>query len=391
VTLIVSALALALLGFDLTGGMDFFGAFISIPLALLPFSLMAALLAVRVPANRVGWFLGISGLMFQLTIAANRYAWIALVSAPGRWPGGEVAAVLSNVAFSPGLGCAALMLLYFPTGRGLGGRWTWIERVMVTLVALGSAGQLFKDAPMQLNGPLPEGVAPIVVANPLVLPGPVGAILTLLSHLLDNATVPLILVGPLSLFVRYQRSSVATREQIKWITYTGAVSFTIVVASNFVSGALSDWLWVAGIVSLGLLPIAIALAIFRYRLYDIDVLIRRTLIYAALSAVLLVAYVAGVALLQTVLAPLTAGSGVAVAISTLAVVALFQPVRRRIQAAVDRRFYRGKYDAERTLDSFAGRLRDEVDLESVRAELLTAVGETLQPSHASVWLREAKS
>jgi hypothetical protein len=260
---------------------------------------------------------------------------------------------------------------------------------MVTLVALGSAGQLFKDAPMPLNGPLPEGVAPIVVANPFVLPGTIGAILTLLSHLLDDATVPLILVGPLSLFVRYRRSSAMTRQQIKWITYTGAVSFTVIVASNFVPGGLSDWLWVAGIVSLGLLPVAIALAIFRYRLYDIDVLIRRTLVYAAVSAVLLLTYVAAVALLQTILAPLTAGSGVAVAISTLAVVGLFQPVRTRIRAAVDRRFYRAKYDAERTLDRFAGRLRDQVELESVRAELLSAVGETLQPSHASVWLRKA--
>ena len=139
------------------------------------------------------------------------------------------------------------------------------------------------------------------------------------------------------------------------------------------------------------MPIAIALAIFRYRLYEIDVLIRRTLIYAALSAILVAAYVGGVALFETVLAPFTGGSGVAVAISTLGVVALFQPLRRRIQNAVDRRFYRATYDAERTLDSFAGRLRDEVDLESVRADLLHAVRETVQPDHASVWLREAKS
>ena len=170
--------------------------------------------------------------------------------------------------------------------------------------------------------------------------------------------------------------------------YAAAISVGLLLI-GFLSppGPVAEVAQAASLVGIGLLPIAIGIAITRYRLYDIDVLIRRTLIYAVLSAVLLATYVAGVALLQTILAPLTAGSGVAVAISTLAVVALFQPVRARIQAAVDRRFYRAKYDAERILDRFAGRLRDQVELESVRAELLTAVGETLQPSHASVWLR----
>jgi len=122
-------------------------------------------------------------------------------------------------------------------------------------------------------------------------------------------------------------------------------------------------------------------------LYDIDVLIRRTLTYAALSALLFVAYVTGVALIQFVFSPVTSGNGLAVAISTLAVVALFQPLRRRIQSSFDRRFYRRRYDAVRTLDSFAVRLRDEIDLDALRAELITAVGATVQPTHASLWLR----
>jgi hypothetical protein len=390
-TLILSALALALLAFDLVLGPGFWGIFLVIPIALLPFPIMSALLAIRIPGNRVGFLLGLCGFLSQVSVAANGYAWIALVRDPGRWPAGELVAVLSNAAFPPALGCAAMLLLYFPNGRGLGGRWTWIERLLVAEVVIGSVGLLFKDVPIQINGPATEGGPQTLITNPLVFSGPVGGFLSLLSHLMDNATAPLILAGPISLFVRYRRSSETTREQIKWLAYGGAISFTIIVASNLAPGDLANWLWVGGIVSLGLLPIAIALAIFRYRLYDIDVLIRRTLIYTALSAVLVAVYVGGVAVFEALLSPLTGGSGVAVAISTLGVVALFQPVRRRIRGAVDRRFYRANYDAERTLDAFAGRLRDQVELDSVRTELLAAVGETLHPSHASVWLREAKS
>jgi len=140
--------------------------------------------------------------------------------------------------------------------------------------------------------------------------------------------------------------------------------------------------------SFALIPIAIGFAILRHRLYDIDILIRRTLIYAVLSAVLVVAYVSAVALIQFAVSPITSGNALAVAISTLAVVALFQPLRRRIQSAVDRRLYRRRYDAARTLDTFAGRLRDEVDLDFIRAQLVQAVYETVQPTYASLWLRD---
>ena len=182
------------------------------------------------------------------------------------------------------------------------------------------------------------------------------------------------------------------RQQLKWVgaaaLLLGLDLIAVMLLATFgaipESGGVTFVLLALGI---ALLPVAVGIAILRYRLYDIDVLIRRTLVYAAVSAVLLAAYVGGVALFESLLAPFTAGNGIAVAISTLAVVALFQPVRRRIQSAVDQRFFRAKYDAERTLDAFAARLRDEVDLEAVRADLLDAVYETIQPAHASVWLR----
>ncbi len=142
------------------------------------------------------------------------------------------------------------------------------------------------------------------------------------------------------------------------------------------------------VIGIGLLPVAIGIAVMRYRLYDIDVLIRRTVVYGAVSAALVATYLGAAVLFQAVLRPFTSGSELAVAGSTLLVVALFQPFRSRIQGAVDRRFYRSRYDAARTLDAFGARLRNEVDLDSVRADLLGVVHDTVRPAHASVWLRE---
>ncbi|MDP9321367.1 MAG: hypothetical protein M3P16_09755 [Chloroflexota bacterium] len=218
--------------------------------------------------------------------------------------------------------------------------------------------------------------------------GPLGDLVLLAGSTMLRIFPALALIAAAALVFRFRRSRGVEREQLRWLMYTAAVSVGLLLIGFLTPpGPAAAVAQVASLAGIGLLPIAIGIAITRYRLYDIDVLIRRTLIYAVLSAVLLATYVAGVALLQTILAPLTAGSGVAVAISTLAVVALFQPVRTRIQATVDRRFYRAKYDAERTLDAFAARLRDEVDLAALRGELLGAVNDTVQPAHASVWLR----
>ena len=358
--------------------------FVVIPFAVSPLAFVGALLVFRVPRNAVSWLLSASGLLFEATFFANTYAWLALAREPGRWPAGELVAAIGSALFAPAVSFAVLMLLFFPSGRGLGGRWTWVERALMALVVTIVATRLFKEVPIEVTRP--DG-PPVTFPNPFALSGLPGRIMTVVGHVGDSWTFPIVLAGPLSLFVRYRRSSPTERAQIKWLAYAGAVSLTLLVGSNLASGEISDWLWASGTCTLGLLPIAIAVAIFRYRLYDIDILIRRTLIYASLSAVLLATYVAAVALLELVLAPHTGGNGIAVAVSTLAVLALFQPVRRRIQGAVDRRFYRAKYDAERTLEVFASRLRDQVDLAALEAELLSVVGETLQPVQASVWLR----
>jgi hypothetical protein len=368
---------------------DYFGILLVIPIALLPLGLVGAVLVARIPGNRIGWLLALAGVALELLFAGSAYGWAALVRGPGSLPYGELGAIVGNGTFAPALGSLVLLLLFFPTGRGLGGRWTWVERSIVGLIVAIVVINLFKEAPLQLNGPLatPDSGSTFI-ANPLALHGVAASVISSIAFLAESWTIVVVLIGPVSLLVRYRRSSAIERAQIKWIAYAGTLAFALLVASDFIPGDLSNWLWAGGVVALGLLPMAIALAIFRYRLYDIDLLIRRTLIYAAVSAVLLAAYVAGVALFQLVLAPITAGSGVAVAISTLAVLALFQPVRRRIQEGVDRRFYRSRYDAARTLDSFAVRLRDEVDLDAVRADLLGSVQQAMAPAHMSLWLRE---
>jgi hypothetical protein len=232
------------------------------------------------------------------------------------------------------------------------------------------------------------GDAPRSIANPFALHGPVGDLLLLVASGI-NIFLPLLLIAPLALVVRFRRSRGIERQQLKWLTYATAITFGLVVIPFVVPpGPIKTLAAATATFGIGLLPIAIGVAVTRYRLYDIDVLIRRTLIYAAVSAVLLAAYIGGVALVQFILAPVTSGNGLAVAISTLAVLALFQPLRRRIQEGVDRRFYRSRYDAARTLDSFAVRLRDEVDLDAVRADLIASVRQTMAPAHTSLWLRE---
>jgi hypothetical protein len=239
------------------------------------------------------------------------------------------------------------------------------------------------------------------IPNPLVRPGAAAfAVPVAISAML--AAVGSILMGVRALRRRFSWSTGIERQQLRWFVFVWTIAGMTLV---LVYLALGVFFVVSGeqvlvepplavrvpvwfnILTFVLIAPAVGVAVLRYRLYDIDVLIRRTVVYTALSTVLIAAYLVGLASFQAILAPITSGSAVAVAISTLAVVTLFQPMRTRIQAAVDRRFYRSRYDAERTLDAFSVRLRDEVDLDAVRSDLIDAVQRTVQPAHASVWLR----
>jgi hypothetical protein len=371
--------------------LDYFGPSIVLGLPMLPFAIVGSFLVLRRAGDPIGWLLGVAGALFQLGFLLAAYAYTSL-QANAASPGGEVAAwFLSSVYATALFGLVLSAVVRFPDGRPPGRvfailLWASVACVVITVVA-GALANRPIDVPRPLVGQL-AGDPTQVIPNPFALDGSLGDLLRLVGSAMIRIFPVLALIAASALVVRFRRSRGVEREQLRWLMYTAAVTVALILI-GFLSprGAVADVAQAASLVGIGLLPVAIGIAITRYRLYDIDVLIRRTLIYAAVSAVLLTTYVAGVALLQTILAPVTAGSGLAVAISTLAVVAVFQPVRRRIQAAVDRRFYRANYDSERTLDAFAARVRDEVDIAALQAELLGAVNETVQPAYASVWLR----
>jgi hypothetical protein len=329
------------------------------------------------PSNRIGWLLCASGLAGSGEHLAGEYAGAAIFGTA--LPGGEIAAWIFTwlmVFHLAPLG--TFVLLLFPDGRLPSRRWApvaWAAAGATAAFAIGTA---------LLPGPIPV----LGIANPLGWPEFADLMLLVVSvgFVLVALTAALC---ALSLVLRYGRASGIERLQIRWVAFASILGVAGLVVILVLGLPLATSALIASIAVVPL-PTAMAIALMRYRLYDIDVLINRTLVYAGVSALLVAVYVASVVLFQAILRPLTGGSELSVAASTLFVVALFQPVRHRVQDVVDRRFYRSRYDAARTLDAFSVRLRNDVALESVQADLLDVVGATVRPTHASVWLREAR-
>jgi hypothetical protein len=371
---------------------DWFGLFIIFPYAFGTFAGVGLIVALRWPRHPIGWLFLVGGAFFALNFTTRAYAWRALVDAPGTLPGGETALLLTTILGPLANGVLPVSALIFPTGRLPWRRGA--AAFLATIAALFAAytvARAFAPTPLRLPYALSTGARydmPII-PNPLAINGPVGEALAALIPALTAALVPFVIVCVLVFVVRFVRSSGIERLQLKWFVYATSLSLSFfAVAGTLGSGTLSGVAWVLSQVFLGLIPLAVGIAIFRYRLYDIDVLINRTLVYGATTATLLAAYALAALAAHAVLSPFTQGSELAVAVSTLAVAALIQPVRRSIQSAVDRRFYRSRYDAARTVDALATRMRDEVDLDAVRRELVAVARDTMQPAHASLWLRE---
>jgi hypothetical protein len=341
-----------------------------LPVAL-PFVAVGGLLSSKRPANPIGWLFLAFGCMASVDFAAASYAYRALE--PGSsLPAADVAASVYAHFWHPGFGLFVFAFLLFPNGHLLSPRWRWFAGVVV-----------FTYGGLLLSGPFDTDYINEAIdgAKPL-FHGTVGQAGTLVFGALLAFNLLLLPISAASLLLRLKRSTGDERQQVKWFVYTVAFVILFFPISVLVVGNGG-----VGVLLFPLIPISAAVAILKYRLYDIDVVVNRTLVYGALTATLGVIYIGSILLLQLVLNALTSDSGLAVAASTLAVAALFRPARSRIQEMVDRRFYRRKYDAARTLERFGAQLRDEVSLASLSTELRTVVVDTMQPSHVSLWLR----
>jgi hypothetical protein len=357
------------------GELSIFGTFLAFPI-------VGALIASRHPKNPVGWICLAIGLFWMLIFLGN--------SIPGSGPYPVTTDALTQATWIPPVGLLGIyLILLFPDGKLPSRRWrplAWLSGVVMVLASLGIT---FSPGPLEghpgVRNPFGLEGAPWVASA--------GIFILLLLPLC-------MLASALSLVMRYRHSRGEEREQIKWIAFAASVVgllYLITLVSSFTYsgpwGGAGTPLWLgllqrAALASFTAVPIAVGFAVLRYRLYEIDILINRTMVYGSLTAMLIAVYFGGIVVLQRIFVLLTGQqSTLAVVASTLLIAALFTPLRRRIQGFIDRRFYRKKYDARKTLESFSTKLRDETDLEALNNDLVGVVRETMQPAHVSLWLR----
>jgi hypothetical protein len=343
------------------------------------FAAVAALILRREPRHAVGWIFAIVAVSGGAVHLLQEYALLALFARPPL-PGGTWAAWIVHWAWFGEIVLLMIVLpVVFPTGRPLTTRWRGVLWLAAGAFVLTSASTALTP------GPITEAF--VEFSNPIgIEDGPI-------QRVLRSSAPPVLFVSiaaaVASLIVRFRRARGVERQQMKWLVYALFVLAMTFGASAtlFLGGQPSALAEIAAALAVLLIPAAVGIAILRYHLYDIDLLIKRTVVYGATTAAIATTFFLGILTLTQVLRPITQGNELAVAASTLASFALFQPIRRRVQDAVDRRFDRSRYDASRALDSFAERLRDEVDLDTLRADLIGAVRHTMAPAHTSLWLR----
>jgi hypothetical protein len=350
------------------------------PLALTASAVVGGLVASRRPENPIGWFFLSGALCFAFVAFASGYATYGLLTAPGTLPGARAIAWPLSWLWVPGVMLLLVFVpLYFPDGHLVSRRWRWIVRFALVFGLSATVHSAVSPGEMQDTG----------IANPLGIEV-LKPFLDLFERLVFWLYFPLLFTAAASLVVRFRRSGSVERQQIKWLGLAAlAIPVWFLTNKPVQAAAPNLFLILDAVVVFALIPVAAGIAILRYRLYDIDVIINRTLVYGALTASLVLLYLGGIALLQGLFRALTGQeSSLAVVASTLAIAALFSPLRRRIQGFIDRRFYRSRYDAARTLETFSARLRNETDLDELNGELVSVVKKTMQPAHASLWLRE---
>ena len=387
-SLALTALSILLIAFNLSLNTPIYFYWLEPATIAVGYSILGAIVASRLPSHPVGWLCCAIGVMAAVETFSPEYAIYALLAHPEPLLGGKVTLWLSIWVWILMFGFIVYLLLLFPTGRLPSNRWrpfAWLSAALTLVAAILMA--ISPNAVLDTLGP--SGKGRISLANPLGVEGLPNLYLPVQTFVLALG-----LVAAASVVVGRRGARGVERQQIKWLLYAGTIFFV----GNFLKntdfsplGEVSWGLWIGyllvGIGGLGG-PIAIGIAILRYRLYEIDTLINRTLVYGALTAILAALYFGGIVVLQRVFVAFTGEqSTLAVVASTLVIAALFNPLRRRVRAFVDRRFYRRKYDAAKTLEAFSAKLRDETDLNALSDDLVGVVRETMQPAHVSLWLR----
>ena len=381
------AFTLLLFAFNLSHpGVDIYGPWVQETVVAVTFPALGLLILYRRPQHPIGWLFCGAGLVAGLDHFCGEYAIYALQSQPNSLPGGEISAWIVTWLWVPFNALLVYVALLFPDGRPPSKRWRPVGWLVGIAVVVGATVAALLPVPM-CNA--------CTIENPLGIEGLVS-VSDLVDPLLEGFWYGVLgLVAVASLYVRFRHAGGVERQQIKWLAYAASLVVLGTTLAYGVYGATGvRWTWQVGItlLAIGLVgtPIAVGMAISRHRLYEIDTLINRTLVYGALTAALALLYLGGVATTQAIFRALTGQEEqpqLAIVVSTLVIAALFTPLRRRIQGFIDRRFYRRKYDARKTLEAFSARLRDETDLDRLGEDLIAVVGETMQPARVSLWLR----
>ena len=360
-----------------------------VPLVLstaVPFATVGALVASRRPYNPVGWLFIAFGVAAAIRFTGSQYATYALLTHPGSLPGGDFIASFAVHLWHPGLGFLVFSFLLFPDGRLPSHRWLIVAWMCaISCVTALISGLLEYEFLYEYTWP--ENMS---FVKPLFT-GSLAEVAATVFWYSSMVILAMLFVSGGSLVLRLRRSVGEELQQLKWVVYSVALLAFAVPSTILVIIVLQslESVRVFFAVLFPLIPISVGIAILRYRLYDIDIIINRTLVYGTLTVTLTLAYFGAVAVTEAIFRTLTGQEQqpqLAVVVSTLVIAALFSPLRRRVQALVDRRFYRSKYDARRTLEAFSTKLREETDLDALRGDLVGVVGETMQPAHVSLWL-----
>jgi hypothetical protein len=356
------------------------GLFGAIP--LLAFLLTGLLITVRIPGNRYGWVLTTFAALwvlrgfvenlgiYQYYIGEGGQGYIFLTSG------------LAAICWSASVAMLPFILLFFPTGNYLSPRWRIVGWVILVCLGVGNVAGMFAPG---------KTYSVAAIENPLGLAGLPGELANILLFISFVIIFGCILLGAISIVIRFIHSKGVERQQLKWIT-SAAVLFSLFLFADVYTELPGLWESVKEALIFTTFPVALGIAIFRYRLYEIDVIIRKTLVYSIITVLSALVYLGGVALLESVVSAVsTQRSTISIVLSTLGIAALFTPLRRRVQDFIDRRFYRKKYDAERILATFAATARDEVDIERLQEALIRAVYETVQPELVGYWTATSRA